>query len=530
MKLFNKANGAEGAKKEKLRSSFALKRGVYSTAITALFIVAVILVNVLTTSLSARFPLTIDFSGDKINSISEKNAEYLKNVAKPVTIYVCATREEYEQGYLSQYAEYYYSVQDNTGKYYEQTLTLLDEYPKHNKNITLEFVDMSSSENGDIQALFTEQGVNYGDLLVASSFVVNGNPVNRYKRVSFSDIYNLTDDSGYAAMGFGSYGIGGSNLETALTNAIYYATSERIVKLGIPTSHCDVNNIAYLSDALLAGNYELLDLGASLLTDLPEDLDGMIIAAPSKDFGNEELDVIAKFLDNNGKRGKMLLYFASHASPDLPNLEAFLAEWGIQYSDGVLYETNANYAMPDDATFIALANAGSSYTDGMNNASGIGYLAQGNLPMAQGFEEYGSRTTSVVLSTSNTVVVRPSNAGDGWKADASAAKSYPAAIVCADKNETVTSYVAAFASVSFVNNQYANQSTIGNLDLTVTLLNTCFDAGDSVSFVSKTISTDSFSESVTQASANTIFTLFVVALPLVLIAAGILVWIRRRSR
>ncbi len=526
MKLFKKS----GDKAETLRSSFALKRGVYSTAITALFIVAVILVNILTTSLSARFPLTIDFSGDKINSISAQNAEYLKGVAKPVTIYVCATREEYEQGYLSQYAEYYYSVKDSTGKYYEQTLTLLDEYPKHNKNITVEFVDMSSSENGDIQALFTQQGVSYGDLLVASSFVVNGNPVDRYKRVSFSDIYNLTDESGYASMGLGSYGIGGSNLETALTNAIYFATSERIVKMGIPTSHCNVDDVAYLSDALLAGNYELIDLGTTMITGLPEDLDGMIIAAPTKDFSNEELDVISKFLDNGGKRGKMLLYFASHASPDLPNLEAFLGEWGIQYSDGILYETNANYAMPDDATFIALANEGSDYTKGVNGSSNVGYLAQGNLPMAQGFEEYGSRTTSVLVSTSNTVVVRPSNAGDGWKPDASTAKSYPAAIICADKNETVTSYVAAFASVSFVNNQYANQSTIGNLDLTVTLLNTCFDAGDSVSFVSKTISTDSFAESVTQAAVTTVFAVFVAALPLVLIAAGILVWIRRRSR
>lgn len=529
MKLFNKQGAAQGAKREKLRSSFALKRGVYSTAVTAVFIAAVVLLNIFTTSLSARFPLSLDFSSDKINSISEKNAQYLKAVDKPVTIYVCATREEYEQGYLAQYATYYYNVEDSTGKYFAQTPVLLDEYTKHNKNIRVEYVDMSASDNGDIQAVFTEQGVSYGDLLVASSFNVNGNPVTRYKKVAFADIYTLADESGYASMGFGSYTISGSDLETLLTNAIYYATSERIIKLGIPTSHCDVGNIASLSDSLLAGNYEILDLGTSLLTELPEDLDGIIIAAPSKDFGNAELDAIAKFLDNEGKRGKTLLYFASHTSPALPNLEAFLAEWGITYSDGMLYETNANYAMPDDATFIALANAATDYTAGVNG-SNLGYLAQANLPMAQGFETYGSRTTQVILTTSNSVVVRPENAADGWKPDASAAKSYPAAIVCADKNELVTSYVAAFANVSFVNNQYVSNATIGNLDFAVALLNACFDAGDSVSFVSKTITTDSFAESVTEASAKTVRTVFVVVLPLALIAAGVVVWIRRRSR
>ncbi len=523
MKLFKNSN------RENLRSSFALKRGAYSTAITALFIVAVILLNVLTTSLSARFPLTLDFTGDKMNSISQQNAEYLKKVDKPVTIYVCATREEFADGYLSQYAEYYYNTQDSTGKYLEQTVVLLDEYTKHNQNIALEYVDMSSSDTGDIQAIFTEQGVSFGDILVASTFTVNSNPVTRYKKVAFTDIFELQDESGYASMGFGKYTIAGSNLETLLTNAIYYATSERIIKLGVPTSHCEVSSISALSSTLLAGNYELLDLGTSLLTELPADLDGIIIAAPSKDFGNAELDKISKFLDNEGNRGKMLLYFASHTSPDLPNLEAFLAEWGITYSDGVLYETNANYAMPDDSTFIALANAGTAYTAGLTS-SNIGFLAQANLPMAQSYETSGSRSTTAIVTTSDTVVIKPADADENWKPDTAAAKSYPAAIVTVDKNGLATSYVAAFASVSFVNNSYVTQATIGNLDLTVALLNSCFDAGDSLSFVSKTISTDSFSESVTKAAANTMYILFVVALPLILIALGVLVWVRRRSR
>ena len=70
------------------------------------------------------------------------------------------------------------------------------------------------------------------------------------------------------------------------------------------------------------------------------------------DYDNENLDKLAKFLDNNGAFGKNLVYFSngqayykktSDESSALVNLAAFLAEWGIEIGDSYVMQTNADY-------------------------------------------------------------------------------------------------------------------------------------------------------------------------------------------
>ena len=521
----------------KLKSAYALKRGAYTTAITAVFIAGVIIFNVLATALADRFPLQIDLTTDSSNSISDENAEYLRNITRDVKVIVCCTEDEYSGDYFTSYASETYKAQDSTGKYFKQTADLINQYPKFNNKISVEFADTTTPDFSDTLSKYSDSSsIGLGDILVESTFDVNGVPTTRTKVVSFSDTYTLSDESGYAAYGYGTYTVSGSKLETALTSAIYSVTSDKTTMLGIPTMYCNASAISDLTTTLKSNNYEIEEISTLTLSSIPSELDGIIIAAPSSDFSDAELEVLDSFLNNDGKKGKTLLYFPSTINKELPNLEEFLSEWGINYLDGTLYETNENNHMPDESTNIGLTNKQTDYTASVNDAKSI-YICGNNAPMSVAFESFKNRSTSVLMSSSDTTVIKPSDSGTDWTPSSSDTKqSYPTALLCAetsydDDNNKLTSCVVAFSSVDFIGSTWTQYSSVGNLDLSVALINAINgrDASD-ISFVDKSITNQSFSDKISKASSTFIMIIFVFIFPITLIVVGITVWVRRKNR
>ena len=124
-------------KRNKLLKNQALfKRGGYSVALTAAVLAGVIIVNILLNALADRFVLEFDMSSDKINSISEENVEYIKNLDSEVNVIMCAKAEDYAGTYMSYYAQQYGITEDYTN-YYKQTISLMDKYNNYNDKVKI---------------------------------------------------------------------------------------------------------------------------------------------------------------------------------------------------------------------------------------------------------------------------------------------------------------------------------------------------------------------------------------------------------
>ncbi|MDD4698811.1 MAG: GldG family protein [Oscillospiraceae bacterium] len=526
------------ASHKKLRSAYALKHGVYATAITAIFIAGVIIFNVLATALATRFPLQIDLTADSANSISDENAEYLSTIAHDVKVIVCSTKEDYTGDYFKSYVSQNYTAEDPTGKYFSQTVALLGKYPQYNNKISVEYADTSTPDFSDTLSKYSDsKKVGLGDILVESTFDVNGVATTRTKHIAFTDIYTLGDESGYAAYGYGAYTVSGSKLETALTSAIYAVTSEKTTTLGVPTMYSDSSAISGLASTLESNNYTIEEISSLTLNSIPSELDGIIIAAPPSDLSAAELSVLDSFLDNGGKKGKMLLYFPSVLNVELPNLEEFLAEWGVEYLDGTLYETNEkNIVAPGENTIMGLSNNATDYTKSVND-SGVLYINGDNSPMNQSYDNYENRTTTVLMSSSETTVIKPTDSGTDWAPTSSSTKqSYPTAILCEDTtydddNNKLSSFVVSFSSADFIGSTWSQYSSVGNIDLSVSVIGatTGRDSTD-IAFVEKSITNQSFADKVTAASSTLIMIIFIVLVPVALIILGITIWIRRKNR
>jgi len=107
------------------------------------------------------------------------------------------------------------------------------------------------------------------------------------------------------------------------------------------------------------------------------------------------------------------MVFGSNASPETPNLNAFLEEWGIKVEDGRAYETNSGYRFPDGQTMFFF-NKDNLLTQGLK-ASELSCYCADNVALSVAFEgedasqgvTKGTRTANVLMTTSPYAVKAP---------------------------------------------------------------------------------------------------------------------------
>ena len=528
LKKQKKAKTKKAPKKPKLiKNQALLKRGGYAMGITAAVLAGLIVFNVLIAVLAQRVNLEFDMSLTAQNSMSEENIDFVKNLDKEVNVTVCAKAEDYVGEYMNYYAQQY-GVTETYTDYYKQTITLLDKYRDYNKKIKIDYVDTQSTEFTQITTKYSNQTINYGDIIVTC----NDGGNERYKIIGYKDIYVLSEDDTYAAYGVTTSTVSANNIETALTSAISYVTSSKTKKVAFITGHSKADYSESYRNLLKTNNYEIELISDTLITNISDEFDALFIVAPTTDFIDTELDAIAKFLDNDGKYEKGLVFFADAGAPYLPNLYEYLEEWGIGVGEGILFETNANNHIPNEPTTLG------SYPvseDKINN--GISACITGyNVPIKALFEEEGTYKVTSLIETPESVVAAPVGTANNWNGADNYTKAAYSTVMQSERmtydkdNVEINNYVFAFSSTEFIYSDYAEMAQISNKNIALAAAERAVGAEDTgVSFVSKTIENESFSDSVTQSSSSLITIIFMIALPVGLLATSIYVYIRRKN-
>lgn len=518
-------------KKEKLLKNQALfKKGGYSIAITAIVLAGIIVFNVLVSALTERFVLEFDMTADKENSISAENIEYIRDIETDVSVIVCAAEETYTE-YVGSVAQQYYGVtyDSSVAEYYAQTVNLIKKYNSYNDKIKIEFIDPQSNEFATVVARFGSDNLAYGDVIVSRE---KEDGTLRFKKINYQDIYVLNQDQTYAAMGMSMASVSGNNIETALTGAISYVLSDTQKKVAMFTGHSPADYTASYKKTLENNNFLVETVSSPLIDKVSSDYDVIVIPGPTKDFVESEISAIAEFLDNDGKLGKGMIVFADATAPYLTNFYDFLSDWGITIEDGILFETNETiHAADDPTTFI------SQNTDKDKNLSDLAICATGsNIPMKVAFENQAYMAVSSLVETSGTTVAAPKGSTASWTgASEMEPDTYSLLIESiksnydADNNEIETR-VSVFGSVEFLDSQYTESANYSNKEFTFAMAERAAGVDDTgISFISKSITNNSFIQSVSQASASAIRNIFMFIVPIAVIVVGVYIYIKRRN-
>lgn len=508
-------------KNKKVKNEMLLKKGSYSIAITAIVLVGLIVFNWLVGVLSDRFNLEVDMTSDKKNSISEENVEYLKSIKDEVNITVCGKEEGFAEN-MAYYAQRALYVSANS-EYFEQTVNLIKKYPAYNDRIKVQYIDMQSTEYTAITSNYPTYDLTFGDLIVSST--INGK--ERVRVLTFDDIYVLGQDSSSSYSSYSS--VTANRLETSLTSAIAYVTSTEIKKAALLTGHSNNSYADAYTELLTINNYEITEISDSIISEISNEYDVIIVSAPSIDFLGSELDAISEFLDNDGKLNKGLMFFADATCPSLPNFYSFLQQWGISVGEGILFEKNENNYINKKST-IGIYKT--QLEDDDINESIDTVIADYNVPMNVCETSSTKRTSKALMQTLNSVFVAPVGSSNDYTS--SDTKQFDSviqseeAVYDADNNR-LTSYIMAFSSVEFVQSTWASQNSLGNQDITIACTDRAAHRESGVKFTSKVITNESFASDVSQRSVKTVKAIFAVIIPIVMVSIGIYVYVRRKD-
>ena len=515
-----------------VKNQALFKRGGFSAVITALVLVGLIILNTLVSSLADRFHLEIDMSHKNKNSISAENADFLKNLEKDVNIMICSTEDEYASN-MAYFAQAYYMVATDadTSEYFETTQKLISKYPEYNKRIALEYIDPQSTRFTAIKSTYADYELAYGDIIVTS--MVNNK--ERIKVLRFEDIYYLQEDTSSSYYGYSSYTIAANQIETALTSAVSYVTSDESKKVAVIKGHSKNDYTSNYLALLQINNYSIIEISDPLVTSISSECDAIVIASPTIDFIDEEISVIADFLDNNGKKGKGLIFFADATCPSLPNFYSFLGQWGIEVKEGVVFETDNSNHITGAPTTIGISPAEVDGDDITNNLTYA--ITNYNVPMKVIDASSYERKAVALMQTSPAAVIAPVGSGAEWADYKSDDKQQFDCVIQSTEedidpntNESLTSYVMAFSSIEFIDSDWAKYSDLSNQDIVIACSDRACHVGDnSVKFTAKVIENESFYNEVTETSIKLIVAIFMFTIPLAMIAWGIVVFIRRKN-
>lgn len=485
------ASGEAVKKKASFWKTKKFKHSGFAVGITVIVIVVVVLFNFLMSALSERYPMSIDMTQDKAFEISQETRDYVAGLDKEVQIRVLAS----EQNFVGQ------------NDYFAQAAQIIDMYAKISDKITVEYIDLV--QNPQLESQYADLEIADYDILITSG--EDATTVSPY------DLFNTMQT-------YYGYQIISSKAEQTMTSAIMRVTDENKVKIAVLNGHGE-DPLTYFAELMVQNNYEVIE--HSVVTeDIPDDVKVAWMAAPTSDYSVEELSRIDDFLERDGTT---LIYLGDASQPDIPNLDAFLAEWGIQIDDGLIYETDGNMYFNQNPFFTIVNYASDRFGADLmeqNIAISMPYAS----PMTQLFDSQGDVQVRELLSFSETTGIMPADADENFTISSdSASGPYPALLYSTKtRSDGSMSHVLAGSSVTGLISTLLESTSVGNGEYFLSVLADLAQREDALNLVDKNISGSELGVNSTQA----IFlgAVFVVALPLVVLVTGIAIWLRRRHR
>lgn len=482
----------------KIKKWFCSKKvryGGMSAAVTALFLVVVVLLNIAASALTDRYPLTADLTKEKIYHISDQSVQFLKQLEKPVAMTVFMNEQ-----------------QADSDQYLLQFKRVISQYEQHTKNLTVTFIDLLS--NPAYASNYADLNPSYYDIIVESG--------DQARKVNINELFNF-ESNPYT----GESVITSSKTDQVLTSAIMGVTSDSAVKLVLLTGHGEAVPEAFKT--LLTQNNFVLEEQNLATEEIDPEADLAIMVGTTRDPDEKILEKLDTFLENGQKYGKTLFYVPAMTAYDLPNLDAFLAEWGIEVKPGIMLETNSKNMLYATPTLCAVEYQAPDYRE--NLPEDTRFVSYAGRELNRLFDMQDGCQTTELLTYYDSAIVMPQDADENWQPSQSDQRAAPAMIRSAYTKEVdgkpAVSNVLAAASSASLDELFMTNKSVANADYLLSAFNALTNREDVVTIAPKDLSGNQLGLS-NMVQAYLLGGIFTLLLPLAILIAGIAVWMHRR--
>lgn len=463
------------------------KRSYMATAgaVTCLIIAAIIVVNILFGVLDTKVNLKFDLTKDKLLSFSESTVDTLKNLDTEVAMYSLIP-EEADNELVNQIRE------------------IAEKYAKMSSKITYKVID--SEKNPD----FVQKYASIGEGINRYSIIFETD--KRFKVVDLNDALSF-DSTGQTVQYISA--------EKLFTTALIYVTNDKTTKIAVTEGHGEMAPASYFQAILKDEGYEVESINL-MTADIPEDVNSLIITTPEKDYDAVEIDKIDAFLD----KGNSIQLLMPPLGVELPKLESYLAEWGIEFYPGYVAETNKNNYYQTEVYLIP-EFVKSDITEAFIS-SGLKMLFPGSRAIKPNENPYINE--QVLLTTTDKGIIK-ANIEDISEGGIVAVegdiegKANLASIVTKELDNGNKAKIFVSGGINFIQ-QSLLESSFVNSDFYMNTVAYLCDNEANIMIRAKDISTPMITVSALMGIIYGVVT--VIIIPLILIIAGIVVWLRRR--
>lgn len=477
------------------------KRGTISIVLTVLFIVAVVGVNIIATTLTNRFPvLSADLTSNDVYELTQPSVEFMAELEKDVNVYVLMEEKTLE----------------SQGEYNVQVNKLLQAFDRESTHFNLEYINLTK------QPTFTTAypDVNWS----GASYLMLVEHGDDYIAVSNEDVFTYNEE--YLSY-YGEYVAEGQNLEQALLTAILNVTTEEKVGITVLSGHGELESTAL--NSLLSNNAYSVETVNLLNAEIKDDSQFVILFAPATDIDKDTYDTLVDWLYNEGEYGHTLLYVPNDTvTADTPNIDTLLEEWGMAVDKSWIFETDAQYMTNSMyPNLISIYNYDETeFSSGIRDTS-IPVVMMYCMPV-----EFIDPNVTSLLSSSTSAVKMPLDADENWDYNEEEPQKLVGAAISTSGNEdnTKSSNVIVFGSYSAFSDAALSATNFNNSAYIINLFNTIAERDDAtITVEGKTLNENelSITSSFTVTMLSIIFRYLV---PIAVVVVGVVMWLRRRHK
>lgn len=510
VKAYKTNSDEQNSKKKKTKSPKAPRQKmskarfnhtIGALVITAVVLVATILLNVVVSLMSDKLPgMNIDLTSKGAFQLSETSIKLAKNVKKDLKITFLDDKQSYRS-----------KASSNT--YYAQVMAIAEEYGKYNNKISAEYV--SIVDNPNFENKYPQETLSADNIIVSCG--------DKYRVLDQYDIFNVK--SYYSTYSY----IASSKAEEAFDGAILAVTSTESTKLAIVEDN-STEDFTYFKNILEQNNYELVSVKLEQ-EDIPKDAKMLIVLTPEKDFSKTAAKKIRTYLENNKEYGKNMLYIPSLKTYKTPNLDEVLSDWGITVGDGLAYELESSSVygrnMYDGILCYMGSNAFTSKFDD-NSAPVISSYAR---PITLD----SKAETQSLLQYSSKSGVCPSDADDSYDFTGNAKGNIIIAgygvngiFANDEKSSDKTSTVFVFGSSTMFEKTILASTYSDQKYILAMLSESCGRVDQEIAVEAKELT--QYDVQIDNNSASVIGLVCYVGLPIAVICAGLIVFVKRRNK
>lgn len=472
-----------------------LRDTIYTILLISVFVLGFIALNMWISTLEVT---NLDFTEEKLYTLSDESKELVKNIDKDITIY------------FVNFAETSIPV------------TIAKQYKDVNEKISTETV--IASERKDIAQLYGIQD-DYTVLIIVKTG-------EKEKILEEADLYTY-DETTWERIDIS---------EQKMTNAILEITSEEIPTIYFLTGHEEYSTSsqmmtmgAYIQNEVM----EVMDLNL-LSADIPEDCQTIVIATPSTDFYDSEVEKLTAYINRGGNIIWMQDPLAD--SPSFPNMQKILDLYGVSFNNGIVAEQDST-KMIMEAPYLIIPNINyTTFTEDLTATGTVLLNTSSKLSIAD--EEKLTELNVIIdqfLTTSETAFYRTDlSNGSITPAEGEEIGSFTVGalftkdVTAEGAEETVESKLIAFS-----NNLFATDYpiTIGNQTITTVMMYNNKDLVlNSIAYTEEKEDQirirKNYKDVVytpTEAQNNIVLAISF-GIPLLIVVAGIILWQVRRRR